>query len=215
MPVLNVGSKRVLYIHVPRSGGTFVEALLRSYGPLEGVRMGLSFDGLPCSPQHFHAPLLEHVYSVEDRGAQHAFDYVFMTVRDPLARLTSEYRYKARGAKVSLRRRLTFPRTFAGWVSRTFAAYRRNPFSFDNHIRPQHQFLTFDAEVFRLEDGLERIATVLDELTGVTGELPETPLNDTEDSAPRYEVTAALRRKIETFYADDYRLFGYGGGPHD
>ena len=105
MPILTTGTKRILYIHVPKTGGTSVEDLLRSYGgdlTLYSPRNA----GLPCVAQHFHGEVLRELLglgnSVGNRADEHGFDFIFMTVRHPISRLLSEYRHQ-RGSNCARR----------------------------------------------------------------------------------------------------------------
>lgn len=211
MPVLIAGTKKVLYIHVPKTGGSWVEDLMRSYGPVSGVRFGDAFGGLPCSPQHFHAPLLEHIYSTDRWAVENTFDFVFMTVRDPVPRLQSEFRYRVVASRpVRLAQRMGLAADFGRWARRALARARRDPFALDNHLRPQTEFQAFGAHVFRVEDGLDRITVALDELTGSKGTPPAQPVNRSKSTfRARYSLSPQLRDRIGDYYARDYELFGY------
>lgn len=210
MPVLSVGGVRVLYIHVPKTAGTSVETLLRSYGPISGKRLHPPFDGLPCSPQHFHAELLEHVYALdEDRGGRaHDFDFVFMTVRDPMARYLSECLYRTwYDHPVAQRLRDAVPRDYDRWTRRVMRRYRRDAYVLDNHLRPQHEFETFGAVPFRIEDGLAPLKDRLDDLLGLRGALPPAPVNRSRDRAVR--LGADARQQVVELYREDFERYGY------
>ena len=145
MPVFFRDGRRVLFIHVPKCGGSYVEALFRANGfgvayRDTGSKPGKLNEVRQCSPQHMHAPILETLFRIE------AFDYVFAVVRNPTSRLVSEFRmrHRERSLEANIDR----------WVKNTLSTYRRNPFVYDNHVRPQHEFIVSGCQVFRLEDGL-------------------------------------------------------------
>lgn len=212
MPVLRTTTKRILYIHVPKTGGSYVEELMRNYGPVSGVRVKDTFAGLPCSPQHFHAPLLEHVYSADRVDVDNPFDYVFMTVRHPIERMKSEYRFRASSTRWSrVRHRIPVPVRFDSWLMRTLRAYRDDPFVYDNHVRPQHEFSAFGAEVFRLEDGLDRVVNALNRVTGLEVSPPRRAINVSKSATSRvdYGLSPRVRALFREHSAQDYVAFGY------
>ncbi|BBL76475.1 sulfotransferase family 2 domain-containing protein [Methylomagnum ishizawai] len=147
MPLYLLENKLVLFIHVPKAGGTSVEEYLSKH------YLGLldrGFRGhLPCSPQHFHAAML--ATALKDAP----LDYVFMVVRNPWDRLRSEYKFRKRHFKDAK------DVDFDEWVERAVAAYRKNRFHLDNHLRPMSEFLLPGTEVFKLEEGLAALRDTL------------------------------------------------------
>lgn len=228
MPVLTVRDKQILYIHVPKTGGTTVEHLLRSYGG------SLWFysprrTGLPCTPQHFHGRLLKTVFSASGAtdGREHAFDFVFMTVRHPISRLLSEYRYQRNlmshhevgDERPELWRRVVGSRhsvvartlSFDIWCRYALLRYSQNSTFLDNHLRPQVEFAAWNPVVYRLEDGLDTIRKQLDEVIGVPGSLPaERRKVSTACAGSPEELRPSTRRRIYDYYSRDFSAYGYG-----
>jgi len=208
MPVYRINNKTVLFIHVPKSGGTSIDAWLTAHAAaclhnrlqrLFSVHDGLGLDWqLPM--QHFHAEVLERMF------APGFFDYVFMVVRDPLERLKSEYRHIR-----ALPLRIDTWLPFAVWARLMLWLARRAPSFARNHLRPQSDFVCFNAEVFRFEDGLEHIIkTVAERL-----DLPEPQdiphkRNLADEDIP---VSPRTARALRTAYARDYDAFGYDMTP--
>lgn len=214
MPILTVGTKKVLYIHVPKTGGTSVERAMESYGTVSGtVDMRLA-RGFRCHPQHFHGELLRQVYATDARATRHDFDYVFMTVRDPLRRMVSEYRYQKNAAQSS---QLGFWAArsfgFSAWVRYSLGRYAVNRFYLDNHFRPQSQFEVWSPEIFRLEDGLQPVVDRLDALTGLRGALPPEPLLSSNSTAG-VQPSEATRRLVTSVYGEDFERYEYSPQPH-
>jgi hypothetical protein len=198
LPLFRSEGRNILFVHIPKAGGTSVEEWLRQTFTVSfhNSRVG---HGLPCVPQHFHAELLTYLF---DPGF---IDFSFAVVRNPYWRLLSEYNYRMSHRR---RREAIFPRPgFRRWVTSTLNRYARNPYVYSNHIRPQSQFVFTDTEVFRLEDGLEAMRRRLAEVLGSapSAEIPQrnrsTPLVDSIDPD-----TAAI---IRDFYAEDFSRFGY------
>jgi hypothetical protein len=129
------------------------------------------------------------------------FDYAFMIVRDPLERLKSEYRYcrKLERADSML--------PFGLWVDLMLRLAAVAPGMRSNHYRPQVDFFCFDAEIFRFEDGIDKILGTLSERTGLAApsSVPHMRRSDPMpiDAGPR------CLAKVQQFYAADYERFGY------
>ena len=201
MPVFLQDHFRVLYIHVPKTGGTSVEMFFEKNGfdaafLDRGGRNSLT-PVLKCAPQHMHAAQLREILHLP------GFSYRFMTVRHPVTRLVSEYRMRAVvQAHIA---------PVDEWVAYVLDTYPRNPFMNDNHIRPQSEFWLPDCDVFRQEDGFgpawaEQIAARI----GCTFAVREVDVAMRFDAAPKVQPSADSMRRIRDFYARDFELFGYG-----
>ncbi|MFC3776438.1 sulfotransferase family 2 domain-containing protein [Mycolicibacterium holsaticum] len=223
MPVLTVGKKQILYIHVPKTGGTSVEHLLRSYGGSVTLHTTQRLT-LPCTPQHFHGELLKQVLGSTSNAEsrEHNFDFVFMTVRHPILRLLSEYRhqrtmYRMRATVSPNSRRpklrdgaITQWLSMDLWCRYALLRYSRDPFFSDNHLRPQVEFSIWNPVVYRLEDGLESIRARLDEILGIRGELPTEPQKVSNDrNGDPQSLKSSTRRLIQAHFARDFAEYGY------
>lgn len=67
--------------------------------------------------------------------------------------------------------------------------------------------MCLNTEVFRLEDGLDKVFQRLSEVTGA--DYSETPEARKVADAPLQTVSKADRNLIGKFYANDFRRFGY------
>lgn len=201
MPVFERNSDRVLFIHVPKTGGTSIEKLFVD----NGWRMSF-FDGggersinpvLKCSPQHFHAEMISSLFDVS------AFEAVFMLVREPSNRLVSEFNWRKKHGLIGS------DSDCNNWIQEAVLGYEDNSFVLDNHVRPQCQFELPEARVFRLEDGLSDVVKWLSKTLDVEfsgGEVWE--MKSSESGAATVnclaESTLCLLRE---FYSDDYTRF--------
>lgn len=218
MPVFLKDDIAVLFIHIPKTGGSSMEKQVAEAGWREVFSIRripahkLGF--IKASPQHFHAAFLEQMFNLE------AFAEIFTIVRDPFARFRSEYYWHATSTK-------TTPDPNR-WIDEIFAAVATNPMVQDNHIRPQVDFLPSETPVhiFKLEEA--GVARAMAEIFGKYGDLnaPAPSLSKTlrqrllprkagvqeKVSVRRPEVDAvfeARRAEITAFYAADYARFGY------
>lgn len=204
VPVASFKGRAIVYYHVPKTGGTSVEEYLaRRFGPLglldrEWVqrqrRCGRSL-GLRVSPQHLTAEDLALVGPREPL-------WRFVLVRDPMARMISEYRFqrKLRGRIARL--------GFSRWLRVMLAARARDPTVYDNHFRLQVDFIAEGTEVFRLEDGLEPVARRLDAVTGTTA--PEIEFTHELNTGRAHFVPhPADCERVARVFEQDYRQLGY------
>lgn len=206
MPVLHKAGTAVLFVHVPKTGGTSVERYFVQNGWTLDWRDGVAGPGtansyLKCSPQHVEARRLDEFFRLE------RFDAIFSTVREPIARFRSEYCMRH---VTDLR---TDPASVESWAQSAFAAYDEDQFAFDNHLRPQHEFIVPGASVYRLEAGLEVMVEDLNERfgLGLMGELPRASDRVVESGVPSRDVVVSdrLERLLRDFYAQDFVDFEY------
>lgn len=203
MPVFSKDGRHVLYIHVPKTGGTSIENFLTA----NGYRRAYLDRGGPaslnpirlCSPQHMHGKILRAVFDLD------AFDAVFMTVRDPYRRFQSEY---------AARNRDPAKRPIDMWAKQALRKYRASPFAFDNHLRPQSAFHVPGAAVFRQEEGYgpewrDHMSDLLgDRLTG------EPARDNANRDRAGYDPAAHhpspdVWARFQALYDPDYEAFGY------
>ena len=203
MPIFSKEGKSILFVHVPKAGGSSIEAFFE----LNGFKIayldtggGDSLNHLTrCSPQHMHADMLKANLNLN------AFDYIFMVVRHPFSRLKSEYLMHEENRRVS----------FRAWVYRIFDSYRVDSYVADNHIRPQSQFYLPGANVFKIEDGLgPEWVRRIQQKVGFEFEIPVPhDLNRKAIDGMSVKdifVEADLAKDIYKFYETDFVEFGYG-----
>lgn len=192
MTIFDTANGKVLFIHVPKTGGSTITQELRLHHPMD-MSTNAPWPGYHCTPQHLHdAPLIEMFQSA-------ALAYVFMVVRHPVDRICSEYNWNQR------KRSIKTP--FSLWLRLKLHQARKSPYHDDNHLRPQHEFVCLDAEIFRLEDGLDKVFRRLTEVTGVR--YSHNPEARNVAGSPPPSISKADRNLIGKFYANDFKRFGY------
>lgn len=199
MPFVQIGSTRLLYLHVPKTGGGAIDAWLKTLAPLHFHTFGAP-TALHCTPQHLRMADFRSLFG------EGYFDHAVMTVRNPYDRIASEYRMRMvlegggfwkGGPKFSL------------WCESNLEAAAKNPFHLDNHLRPQWEFHGTGVEVLRYEDGLAAAAARIAALLGVPSpaELPR--IHDTSGAGIEVGWDLADRLRVQEFYVKDLELFNY------
>lgn len=201
MPLYEHRGRRVLFVHIPKTGGTSIEAAFRRADFEESYR-STSLTSYGCHPQHLTAKNL-----VEEFPGL-PFDYVFAVVRDPVARFGSERVWRA-GHKAKAGKPIPDFDSFANdWLDR----YEANPSVGGNHFRPQIEFLLPRMDVYRFEDGIDwimsRVAARL--------EVPRLGRKVPHRMGPRIEadrsldaLSTATRARLAALYLVDSAALGY------
>jgi hypothetical protein len=203
MPVFTNEDRRVLYIHTPKTGGTFIESCFKKSGynisllqnpkdPLLGLRN--------CSPQHYHADILKAIFNLKK------FSLVFVTVRHPVSRMLSEFRMRTPNKEDRSSESLRL------FVEKCFDTYSRNPFCYDNHIRSQVYFLTDEAIVFRQEDKYDETwRRYLEDISRkplLLKQVSSERANQTE-KGEHLSIDPQTLRMIHKFYKIDFERLNY------
>ena len=192
MPLFELDAKKVLYIHIPKCGGTSIEDSLKSVSSSYNLYSSKKVKGFPCTPQHFHREMIDHIFP--DIGSY----YLFTVVRHPILRFISEYRYRKKN-NPSLQ--------FTEFLILALEKYNQDSYWCDNHIRPQVEFLNKNTEVFKLEDGLGKCLEKVHKVLGSKNVNSVKKLNSTESSNERFD--GADINKVLNFYSLDMTYLGY------
>lgn len=211
MPIFRKDGRSVLFIHVPKAGGSSIEAAFKASGfetdYLDGrVGAGTVNHLLRCTPQHMHAAMLRQNFRL------HRFDAIFMIVRDPIARFRSEYLWRNRDAEPDLSEGAV-----ERWGRAALNGFEADSYLYDNHLRPQADFEVEGARVYRFEDGLQTAISDLNAklALGVDAEVPRvrTGHGNTGHSSGDVPISDPLRSRLLQFYRRDYERYGYGTVP--
>ncbi|HEX4059028.1 MAG TPA: sulfotransferase family 2 domain-containing protein [Galbitalea sp.] len=207
MPIFRKDGKNILFIHVPKTGGSTIEQVFKSSGYSEDFRDGNMGAGTinylrRSTPQHMQGSILRQTFRLG------RFDLIFMIVRDPMARFRSEYLWRNRHGEVSLD-----VEAIEQWGFAALADYAHDPYIFDNHLRPQIEFHVAGALVYYFEDGLDDIVRRLNAEHGLDLDpvVPRVRTAEGATGASSGDVTISprLERRVRDFYYEDIHTFGY------
>ena len=201
MPVYRINSALVLFVHIPKCGGTSLEAMIRAHPAFEAeVMYEMGPENLflavgRCSPQHWHGQLLRKLLRLD------RFDLIFTVMRDPLGRIVSEHAMRCG------RDPATNP-DISRWYDAARQCFQEDPFYLDNHLRPAKAFLLRRARIYTLTAGLEEVWRDLCGLLGIDPALsPVQHIRPCE--GPRQQAADLpldLQQRILEDYADDVAI---------
>jgi hypothetical protein len=196
MPIYVKSGKELVYIHIPKCGGTSIRSLLKKLSKFEYLYHA-GKKSLPCSPQHFHAELLNIL--MNKRGVES-----FAVVRHPLSRIISEYYYREKKGRIDSGLGLD------EFIVKAIRGYSKNAFIYDNHIRPMHQFLFDSTRVFRLEDGLKDVFSHIHSFFNAKEDLDFNPnVSKNQGSYQEVEISRESIELVNDFYHVDFNRLNY------
>jgi len=201
MPFIEFDDKRVLFVHIPKTGGSSVCAFMESLSPLRLFSPAIAPSHLKVTPQHLPYAQIDQLF-----GAGY-FDKAFAITRDPFTRMESEYKFRTTVGGDGLSDRPSF----AAWFDHAMNLYSRNAFAMDNHLRPQWHFLGDAVEVFSYEDdGVARCCAAIAKALGQ--EAPETIPRRRVSQSPKEPVTwdSSQRELMKDVYKRDFTRAGLG-----
>jgi hypothetical protein len=149
---------------------------------------------VPISPQHIQ------IKDIKLLLKEDFWDYSFAIVRNPYNRLESEFFFRTRSISADIP-------DFSGWVIDTINTVKERPFLFDNHIRPQFEFIDNEVDIFRFEDGIDFIIEKLSKKLGIQ----RPAIIPKEKKSNRKEVNWSIEALtiFNEFYHNDFEAFGY------
>lgn len=197
------GERTFLFIHVPKTGGTALEAYFSKIG-LKGYFDPPNY--MPVRP-YLKVPPAHYDYGYCNRLFNLDNLYSFAVVRHPVKRIVSEYKWA--------REKMTLPEQvarmdFAAYIRYMLEQYRRDENIAAGHFKPQIRFVGEKVtKIFKYEVGLDNVVRQVLRDVGLTSEgLPALPVVNKSSAAtvvPSAEDIALIRE----VYAEDFKAFGY------
>lgn len=199
----NDAERTILFIHVPKTGGTAVETFFRAVG-FTGF-----FDPptympvrpyLKVPPAHYDYAVLRRLFDLDSL-------YSFAIVRHPVKRMISRYTW---ALDKSTAANMLAQIDFSSFLRRSIAEYLRDENIGAGHMKPQVSFVGEKVtKIFKYESGLDSIIRRVLEDIGFNpqGELKLPLVN--ESTRRNIVPSDDDIRLIREVYAEDFEAFGY------
>ena len=194
MPLFKSGKNLIHFIHIPKTGGSSIENALAN---LTGIKMALQTgknEMFKVTPQHMDKAMYKKVIP------KNFVDWHFTVVRNPYSRILSEYKMKVLAVdNVNI--------SLDDFIEQSISRCKVYPYTRDNHIRPQVDFVANFVEVFKLEDGLENPIKMACRYLNVksTNSIPHSRKIDVKP----IKINKKTVNLISTFYEKDFHRFKY------
>jgi len=196
--------RTLMFIHVPKTGGTAIETFFR----------GIGFTGyfdpptyMPVRP-YLRVPPAHYDYGALNRLFNLDALYSFAVVRQPVKRMISEYKWaieKSSSAEAMARM------DFGQYLRFMLDNYRRDENVAAGHFKPQVRFVGEKVrKIFKYEAGLDNIIRNVLRDVGLNHEnLPPLPSVNSSSSTRAIVPSESDIALIHQFYAEDFTAFGY------
>ncbi len=195
MPLYCNNDRTILLVHIPKTGGSSLEEMLVDAGATQALKFHKRLGFSACTPQHMH-------WEVLCRWVPRSFyNFSLTIVRNPFHRLASEYAWRSKITDAPIPE-------FNTWVRETLKRYEKNPYVYDNHLRPQVDFVGPKVKVFKLEDGLDPAAKMAFRRLGLTYRKPKAP-HVRKSEHTLIEIEQSVLEQVRAFYAADFEAYDY------
>lgn len=215
MPLIRAGTLLIHFTHVPKCGGSAIEAYLKArFGLVAMLDDRHHFQPVErrwslTSPQHMSLETHKRLFP------DGFIDHNFAAVRHPVARIVSVFHFQR-----EIEKQPSAQVSFSAWLETLPKMMQDDPFIFDNHVRPMTELVPEGAKIFHLEHGLDAMVPWFDKLTQTNdGPRAVRPANERKSrgGAPKVKPSPDDLNVIAEIYAADFARFGYTPGqkaPH-
>ena len=198
MPVFSKENKSILFVHIPKCGGSSISKIFQKNNWEESFSVrGKSLseiEYLKSSPQHYHGEIIKNIFDISK------FNKIFTICRNPFNRLKSEFYWQ-------LNNKISTSKSPEDWFNNVLEKYNQNNYVYDNHIRPQNEFILDKIHIFKLEDGLKKVYEYIFDQRFLF--IKEPKLKKMKYDQLIEEQFLKIKSKVEDFYSKDYELLKY------
>ena len=198
MPVFSKENESILFVHIPKCGGSSISKVFQKNNWEESFSVrGKSLseiEYLKSSPQHYHGEIIKNIFEISK------FNKIFTIVRNPFNRLKSEF-YRQLNNEISTNK------SPEDWFNNVLEKYNQNNYIYDNHIRPQNEFILEKIHIFKLEEGLKKVYEYIFDQRFLF--IKEPKLKNMKYDHLIEGQFLKIKSKVEDFYSKDYELLKY------
>jgi hypothetical protein len=201
MTVFEKDNKKILYVHIPKTGGTTIKKTFEESGwNVTWFNSGRHPD-LNLAPAgvktyalaHLYYDKLDNIFNLEKD-----FDYIFTITRNPYDRIVSEYNYRRAYSKSPFNEWFETVKTKALETDMWFN---------DNHMRLQSEYIgPAINKIYKFEDGHENILKEIESKFDI--KFLNTSRADNK-STKKLSVDEIDKEVVYEFYKNDFELLGY------
>lgn len=210
MPILYKNNIVCHFAHIPKCGGSSVEAYCKSIG-ITTAFCDDTYITVPA-PQKWNTSSPQHIdgYSLSRLFPPDFFDVGFAVVRNPVTRFISAFKFQRMSEHT-----LSGEPDINAFIKNDLRKAAGTLGAYDNHFLPQVNFLlpNFRYQIFKLEAGLENVKHFVDRKMLGADALPDIGhLNispETEADCEQFEIAPDAMAVLKDVYQQDYINFRY------
>ncbi|WP_026377138.1 sulfotransferase family 2 domain-containing protein [Aestuariibacter salexigens] len=210
MPIIRYRNNIAYYAHVPKCGGSAIEAFLSE---IDGLRLAFldqkyviekrSFNWNLTSPQHVDSESMRILFPEE------FFDFQFVIVRNPLQKAISAFNWHK-----YIERNINRLMPLDFFIKNILPYYYKKKGWMDNHFLPQKDFILPNphTKIFKLENNgvQEAKLFLMDRLALKKVSTSEKKVNKAlKENKRDTKVSKKARDIVSKLYEKDYEEFGY------
>lgn len=208
MPLFTKDGKGILFVHIPKTGGTSVVRFFLEGGwkihdhdssPIHDRNKANWFRASP--PQHFSADTLERIFRLD------RLDGILTFVRHPVNRILSEFWWQVKRKRIVTGSRPT--KAFDRWCRDKLSIAQTIRELDANHFRPQVDFVLPTSTIGKFETNLnEAFINNFLAKCQVPEILCDFPVQN-QSAGTNFSLNRASLSMVEDFYAKDFSTFDY------
>lgn len=198
MPIFEKQGQRIAFIHIPKAAGSSIERYFTDLGWVMSFYLPCTDPNDPADHHLTYSVLRERIHDLDEIPS-------FCVVRNPYHRIVSEWRWHRTVMRTTM---VSFP----DFVRRMSVSLQTSQTYWDNHWRPQSDFLDDAIDtVIRLENLDTEFAAFLQK----QGLDPSIKLPRTNRTKHRFrrtlqpKTTPETIERIRKIYAVDFECLGY------
>jgi hypothetical protein len=210
MPLFFTRKKKILYIHIPKNGGTAISKALSKHGYSYLIQK-YPENKNNVSSMHLTSEEINKILNQNNLNV----DFEFTIVRDPYTKLESEYFYqfgsiyRIKEWSIKTIYKLKYFLSFNNFIKKELNIANNNLQYKENHFKPQVKFLTSKTKIYKYENNFTDLKKDLlnYEIDFEIGVKPYTRGRLSKIFRIKWEKSTI--QLVNEFYKDDFDAFGY------
>lgn len=198
MPIFEKQGRRIAFIHIPKAAGSSIEKYFTQLGWTMTFYSQFNDPNIPADQHLTYTALRDRVPDLDSIPS-------FTVVRNPYKRIVSEWRWHRTVVRTTMI-------SFSDFVRRVFTSLKTSKTYWDNHWRPQSDFLNENIDCIVQLENIDAELGVFLEKQGFDPNIKLPRTNQTKHRFRRSltaDTTPETIARIQQIYAIDFEQLNY------